>query len=112
VWDWFDATVIDGVVNGVGRGTGKSAAFSTWFETYVIYGSLNLTGYANHLMARLLRLLQSGLVHHYAAMFFIGLLLLANLLWWLGHPDPAGDGLVVWRRFASLIDGLRRGGGS
>jgi NADH-quinone oxidoreductase subunit L len=108
VWDWFDATVIDGVVNWVGRFTGRSAAASTWVETYIIYGSLNLTGYANHLMARLLRLIQSGLVHHYAAIFLIGLFLLANLLWWLNHADPGGDGVVVWQ----LIDSLRRGGGS
>jgi NADH-quinone oxidoreductase subunit L len=107
-WDRFDSGVIDAVVNGVGRGAGRGAAFSTWFETYIIYGSLNLTGYANHLMARLLRLLQTGLVHHYAAIFVIGLFLLANLIWWLIHPDSAADGLVVWH----WLIGLGHGGGS
>jgi NADH-quinone oxidoreductase subunit L len=110
-WDRFDAGVIDGVVNGVGRGTGKGAALSTWFETYVIYGSLNLTGYANHIMARLLRLFQTGLVHHYAMMFLIGLFLLANLLclfWLTAHPANGSDGLIVWH----WINALRHGGGS
>jgi NADH-quinone oxidoreductase subunit L len=108
VWDRFDAGVIDGVVNGVGRGTGRVAALSTWIETYIVYGSLNLTGYANHLMARLLRLLQTGLVHHYAVMFLIGLFLLANFLWWLGPPNGVGTGLVVWK----LVDAFRHGSGS
>jgi NADH-quinone oxidoreductase subunit L len=107
-WDRFDSGVIDGIVNGVGRGTGKGASLSTWIETYVIYGSLNLTGYANHLMARLLRLFQTGLVHHYAAMFLIGLFLLANLIWWLARPDSVADGLIVWH----WLSGLGHGSGS
>jgi NADH-quinone oxidoreductase subunit L len=110
-WDRFDAGVIDGVVNSVGRGTGNGAALSTWIETYVIYGSLNLTGYANHLMARVLRLFQTGLVHHYAMMFLIGLFLLANLLclfWLTAHPANGSDGLIVWH----WLNGLRHGGGS
>jgi NADH-quinone oxidoreductase subunit L len=110
-WDRFDSGVIDAVVNGVGRTTGRGAALSTWFETYVIYGSLNLTGYANHLMARVLRLFQTGLVHHYAMMFLIGLFLLANLvcLFWLTvHPASIDDSLVVWH----WLSGLGHGGGS
>jgi len=52
----------------------------------VIYGSLNIVGYANHLAARTLRKLQSGMVHHYAAIIVAGLFLLVHLLWvwWSG----------------------------
>jgi NADH-quinone oxidoreductase subunit L len=66
VWDWLDRTVIDGVVRGVGRMTEAGSAFSTAFEKYVIYGSLNFLGYGNHLAARSWRKLQTGKVHHYA----------------------------------------------
>ncbi len=92
----FDDGVIDGLVNLVGRGTAGSASLSTWFETYVIYGVVNVTGYANHLMARLLRLIQSGMVHHYAAMIILGLFLIANLVWWTN--DPPGQGALLVRR--------------
>jgi NADH-quinone oxidoreductase subunit L len=84
VWDWFDRTVIDGIVRGVGRATELTAAGSTWTEKYVIYGFLNIVGYANHLMARSWRKLQSGLVHHYAAIIVAGLFLIVHLvlIWW------------------------------
>lgn len=81
VWDWFDRTVIDGIVRGVGRMTELTAAGSTWTEKYVIYGFLNIVGYANHLMARSWRKLQSGLVHHYAAIIVAGLFVIVHLVW-------------------------------
>lgn len=86
LWDWFDRTVIDGVVRGVGQMAEFGSATSTWFETYVIYGFLNTVGYANHLAARSWRRLQSGLVHHYAAIIVAGLFILVHLilLWWTG----------------------------
>ena len=64
-----------------------SAQGSTWIEKYVIYGGLNIIGYANHLAARVLRKLQSGLVHHYATILVGGFVILVNfivLVWWLG----------------------------
>ncbi len=75
--DWFDRTVIDGVVRGVGRLADWGSAASTWFEKYVIYAGLNIIGYGNHLAAREGRKLQSGMVHHYAAIIIAGLFLLA-----------------------------------
>jgi NADH-quinone oxidoreductase subunit L len=89
IWDWFDQVVIDGVVRAVGRLTEASAAFSTLFETYIIYGSINIIGYSNHLAARVLRRLQTGMVHHYAAIIVAGLFLLVHLLWvwWTGSSS-------------------------
>lgn len=75
--DWFDRTVIDGVVRGVGRLADWGSAASTLFEKYVIYAGLNIIGYGNHLAAREGRKLQSGMVHHYAAIIIAGLFLLA-----------------------------------
>jgi NADH-quinone oxidoreductase subunit L len=84
VWDWFDRTVIDGVVRAVGQGAEMGSAASTWIEKHVIYGFLNVVGYANHLLARSWRRLQSGMVHHYAAIIVAGLFILVHLvlLWW------------------------------
>jgi NADH-quinone oxidoreductase subunit L len=50
----------------------------------VIYGFLNVVGYANHVLARSWRRLQSGMVHHYAAIIIAGLFILVHLvlLWW------------------------------
>jgi NADH-quinone oxidoreductase subunit L len=75
--DWFDRTVIDGIVRGVGRLADWGSAGSTWIEKYVVYAGLNVIGYGNHLAARKGRKIQSGMVHHYAALLVTGLFLLA-----------------------------------
>ncbi|MBX3320814.1 MAG: NADH-quinone oxidoreductase subunit L [Nitrospira sp.] len=74
---WFDRTVIDGVVRAVGRLTDWGASGSTWVEKYIVYAGLNVIGYGNHLAAREGRKMQSGMVHHYAAIIVAGLFLLA-----------------------------------
>jgi NADH-quinone oxidoreductase subunit L len=75
--DWFDRTVIDGIVRAVGRLADWGSAGSTWIEKYVVYAGLNVIGYGNHLAARKGRKIQSGMVHHYAALLVAGLFLLA-----------------------------------
>jgi multicomponent Na+:H+ antiporter subunit D len=77
-WD-FDLEVVDGAVNGVGAGTTIGSRCSNLFEKYVVYGFINIIGYANHLGAQILRLLQTGSVHHYAIMIVIGLFCLVNM---------------------------------
>jgi NADH-quinone oxidoreductase subunit L len=74
---WFDRTVIDGLVRAVGRLTDWGASGSTWVEKYIVYAGLNVIGYGNHLAAREGRKMQSGMVHHYAAIIVAGLFLLA-----------------------------------
>ncbi len=83
-WDWFDRTIIDGIVRGVGEMTESSAWLITWIEKHVIYAGLNVVGYSNHLVARAWRKLQSGMVHHYAAIIVAGLFILVHLVvvWW------------------------------
>lgn len=84
----FDVRVVDGVVLGVATVTQAGATLSTLFEKYVIYGLINVVGYGNHLAARSWRKLQTGQVHHYAAVLVSGLVILVNLivlfLWWRG----------------------------
>ncbi|TLY21119.1 MAG: NADH-quinone oxidoreductase subunit L, partial [Nitrospirae bacterium] len=86
--DRMDAAVVDRAVVAVEQVTDLNAAGSTWFEKYVIYGAINVAGYANHVGARILRRVQTGLVHHYAAILVTGLVVLVNLivliLWWGG----------------------------
>jgi len=53
------------------------SAGSTWIEKYIVYAGLNVIGYGNHLVAREGRKVQSGMVHHYAALIVAGLFLLA-----------------------------------
>ena len=90
-WDWFDRTVIDGIVRAVGQGTESGAAASTWVEKHVIYAGLNVIGYGNHLIARSWRRLQSGMVHHYAAIIVAGLFILVHLiLLWRSGALPMG----------------------
>jgi multicomponent Na+:H+ antiporter subunit D len=82
----FDVRIVDGAVNEIGMVTQRGASFSTWIEKYVIYGLLNVIGYSNHLFSRIFRKVQSGLVHHYAAIIIGGIALLAYLfLWWNGR---------------------------
>jgi NADH-quinone oxidoreductase subunit L len=75
--DWFDRTVVDGLVRGVAQLADWGSAGSTWIEKHLIYAGLNVIGYSNHLAAREGRKMQSGMVHHYAAIIVAGLFLLA-----------------------------------
>lgn len=86
IWDWFDQNVIDRFIRGIGHGADASGAGITWTEKHVIYAGLNVVGYANHLLAWSWRKLQTGMVHHYAAVIVIGLFILVHFLfvWLLG----------------------------
>ena len=79
-FDRADTAGIDRAVVAVEQATDLSAAGSTWVEKHVIYSGLNEIGYGNHLAARVLRRLQTGLVHHYAAILVAGLVVLVNLI--------------------------------
>ncbi|RMH32800.1 MAG: NADH-quinone oxidoreductase subunit L [Nitrospirae bacterium] len=89
MWDWADRHIIDRVVQGINHMTDKGAAAATWIEKHIIYGGLNIIGYANHLAAWSWRKLQSGMVHHYATIIVIGLAVLVHLLlFWLTGATP------------------------
>jgi multicomponent Na+:H+ antiporter subunit D len=75
----FDIQVIDGIVNGVGEGAFGGSKISNWFEKYVVYGFINITGFANHVGAGILRRLQTGSVHNYAITIIIGIFLLVHI---------------------------------
>ena len=79
-FDWFDQVVIDGIVRGVAQMAELGAEGSTWVEKHLIYGGVNIVGYGNHLLAKQWRQIQSGMVHHYAAIIVAGLFLLAVVI--------------------------------
>jgi len=79
-FDWFDRVVIDGIVRGVAQMAELGAEGSTWVEKHLIYGGVNIVGYGNHLLAKQWRQIQSGMVHHYAAIIVAGLFLLAVVI--------------------------------
>jgi len=71
---WFDAHVVDGLVNGAGRITRTFSSISKWFDKWIIDG-VGVNGPA--ILARALsypaRALQWGLVQWYALVMVIGL---------------------------------------
>ncbi|MDX2348456.1 MAG: NADH-quinone oxidoreductase subunit L [Nitrospirota bacterium] len=93
LWDWFDRQILDRFVVSIGKGTDISAAAITWTEKHVIYAGLNVVGYGNHLLASSWRKLQSGMVHHYAAILIIGLAILIHLvvLWFAGSSSAGSS---------------------
>ena len=86
LWDWLDRHILDEIVRGICHMTDVSAAAITWTEKHVIYAGLNVIGYGNHLTAWTWRKLQTGMVHHYAAVIVVGLFLLVHfiLIWVTG----------------------------
>jgi len=62
---WFDANVIDGLVNFVGWLTVKWADVKMWFDKYIIDGTVNGAGYICQAGGWLLKYLQSGSVQFY-----------------------------------------------
>ncbi|WP_454061065.1 NADH-quinone oxidoreductase subunit L [Candidatus Nitrospira salsa] len=83
LWDWIDRNIIDRFIIGIGNMTDVSAAGITWTEKHVMYAGLNVIGFGHHLAALAWRKLQSGMVHHYAAIIIIGLAILVHVafLW-------------------------------
>jgi NADH-quinone oxidoreductase subunit L len=62
---WFDAKVIDGIVNGAGSITKLSAVFSGKFDNVVVDGLVNLTAYVFGFFGLVLRRIQTGKVQTY-----------------------------------------------
>jgi NADH-quinone oxidoreductase subunit L len=86
LWDWLDRYILDEIVRGICHMTDLAAAAITWTEKHVIYAGLNVIGYGNHLTAWAWRKLQTGMVHHYAAVIVVGLFILVHfiLIWMTG----------------------------
>jgi NADH-quinone oxidoreductase subunit L len=71
---WFDAHVVDGVVNGAGWITRLAATISSWWDRFIIDGLLvNGVAYSTLPFSWLSRLFEWGLVQWYALVMTAGL---------------------------------------
>lgn len=62
---WFDANVVDGLVNFTGWLTVKWADVKMWFDKWIIDGAVNGAGYVCMFLSWLFRYLQSGSFQFY-----------------------------------------------
>ena len=71
---WFDAHIIDGLVNGAGRITRVFSTISKWFDKWIIDGvGVNGPAIVARAMSYPARALQWGLVQWYALVMVVGL---------------------------------------
>ncbi len=62
---WFDATIVDGIVNGSATVTRGIANITGWFDTYVVDGLVNFTAFVSGFAGLTLRKMQTGKVQTY-----------------------------------------------
>jgi len=73
---WFDANVVDGIVNGVGALSVAIARFVGAFDTYVVDGLVNFLGGTAQFVGLLFRQMQTGRIQTYAAYAVVGVIVL------------------------------------
>ncbi|GAB4334849.1 MAG: NADH-quinone oxidoreductase subunit L [Candidatus Abyssubacteria bacterium] len=76
---WFDANIIDGMVNGAAYATRAFSSISILFDGSVIDGLVNLAGKVIEVGSGMLRRLQTGYVQNYALAMAIGIILLLSI---------------------------------
>jgi NADH-quinone oxidoreductase subunit L len=78
--NWFNQTVIDGIVNGVGKG---AVGTGDWvydnIDRKVVDGAVNGVGAVSEGSGGILRHLQTGRIQQYAALFFAAAAILAGI---------------------------------
>lgn len=72
---FFDATIVDGLVNSTRGFTFKGGRAHQFIDTYIVDAIVNLTGKITHLFSGGLRLLQTGLVQNYILIVFTGVVI-------------------------------------
>ena len=72
----FDAEVIDRGVNEVGLKTILISRIKNWIDQYIVDGLVNLTGWFTRQTSALLRLMQTGYIHHYLFFLLFGILII------------------------------------
>ena len=72
----FDAQVIDSLVNQVGLKTIDTTRIYNWFDTYIVDGLVNFTGWFTRTLSGVLRLIQTGFVHNYLFILILGFLII------------------------------------
>ena len=75
---WFDANIVDGIVNGVRHITVIVLGHGSWlFDRFVVDGAVNGVGFTARGGSRFFRRMQSGFVQNYALVMGGGIVLIA-----------------------------------
>jgi len=77
---WFDAHVVDGVVNGAAALVRRLSKISIGFDQEVVDGAVNGIGSVSRLISQGLRGLQTGFVYNYALSIVIGIVIIISLV--------------------------------
>ncbi len=73
----FDRRVIDGLgVDGAGWATRATSTVSMWWDTWIVDGSVRLTGALVRVFSFPVRMIQTGMVQSYALLIVLGVLVL------------------------------------
>ena len=81
----FDAKIVDGIVNGSARVTVRSADGSSWWDRWIVDGSVRFIGGFIKTVSWPVRLIQTGYVQNYALVMILGVLIFIGYVLW-GNP--------------------------
>jgi len=80
ILNWFDANIVDGIVNGAATVTRWISVGSKWVDTYVVDGLVNFTALLSGLIGIVIRKAQTGKVQTYLVFVIFSLIILLILL--------------------------------
>ncbi|MBI1977606.1 MAG: NADH-quinone oxidoreductase subunit L [Candidatus Omnitrophica bacterium] len=72
----FDETVIDRAVNEAGFKTVLVSRIKNWIDQNIVDGLVNFTGWITRTASSVLRLVQTGYIHHYLFFLLLGILMI------------------------------------
>jgi NADH-quinone oxidoreductase subunit L len=79
-FNWFDATIIDGIVNGSATLTRFFSNISGWFDTYIVDGLVNFTAFFSGFIGFAFRKMQTGKVQTYIVLVVFSVLALILII--------------------------------
>ncbi|MBM3161943.1 MAG: NADH-quinone oxidoreductase subunit L [Chlorobi bacterium] len=74
ILSWFDANIVDGIVNGVGAMTRRVGFATGGFDKYVVDGAVNFTAFLVNTSGGVLRKLQTGKVQTYVVLLLLAVI--------------------------------------
>ncbi|MBK7227875.1 MAG: NADH-quinone oxidoreductase subunit L [Ignavibacteriales bacterium] len=73
---WFDATIVDGIVNGSATVTRAISTFTGAFDKYVVDGLVNFMAYLSGFIGLIFRRIQTGKVQTYIVLVIFSIIIL------------------------------------
>jgi NADH-quinone oxidoreductase subunit L len=73
---WFDATIVDGIVNGSATITKAFSTFTGGFDKYVVDGLVNFMAYISGFIGLIFRRIQTGKVQTYIVLVIFSIIIL------------------------------------